>query len=296
MHANKISCELANQMDMVDYLSSLGYATVKIKKDDYWYRSPLRDERTASFKVNRKKNIWYDHGTGQGGTLIDFGILYHQCSVQELLEKLIHPLSFHPQKQIVQANEPPQTVMQIHSEKAISSLCLLRYLKQRRIEISVAKKYCREITFSNNGKMYTTLGFTNDEGGFELRNSWYKGSVAPKAVTSIQNNGNELAVFEGFFDFLSYQTIHRDQPNSGINFLILNSTSFFEKSRSLMEQHDRIFLFLDQDKAGRDCTQAALSWCRQYQDESGLYKGYKDLNEWMQNIGKSQKVGLAKFK
>jgi DNA primase len=76
------------QTDLVDYLEKLGYQPQKIRKNDYWYLSPLRDEKTPSFEVNRKLNVWYDFGTGQGGNVIDFGMLYHKCSVAELLKKL----------------------------------------------------------------------------------------------------------------------------------------------------------------------------------------------------------------
>jgi hypothetical protein len=289
----RLSCEQAKQIDMVDYLASLGYNPEKIKNDDYWYNSPLRDERLASFKINRKNNVWYDHGTGQGGNIVDFGILYHKCSVSELLDKLNSNLSFHPPKQKVSVTESHESSIQLLSEGTIVSLFLLRYLKQRRIAEAVARRYCKEISFSTNGKVYTAIGFKNDQGGFELRNQWYKGSIAPKAVTSIENGSKELAVFEGFFDFLSHQTIHQNQPSSGFNFLVLNSTSFFEKSRELMEQHERIRLFLDRDKSGQNCIQQALSWSARYRDESSLYKGYKDLNEWMQNIGKSLKRGMG---
>lgn len=289
----RLSCEQAKQIDMVDYLASLGYNPAKIKRDDYWYHSPLRDEQTASFKINRKKNVWYDHGTGQGGNLVDFGLLYHNCSVAELLNRLNGNLSFHPPKQKIVANQSEEPPIQILSERAIVSLSLLRYLKQRRIAESIAKKYCREISFSTNGKLYAAIGFKNDHGGFELRNQWYKGSIAPKAITSIGNSSKDLAVFEGFFDFLSHQTIHQNQAPSNYNFMILNSTSFFEKSRVFMEHHDQIRLFLDRDKTGQNCIHQALSWGAKYRDESGLYKGYKDLNEWMQNIGKSLKRGLG---
>ena len=34
----------------------------KINNNDYWYLSPLRNEKEASFKINRSKNTWYDHG------------------------------------------------------------------------------------------------------------------------------------------------------------------------------------------------------------------------------------------
>ena len=57
-----MNCAEANQIDLVDYLYSLGYQTEKIRGNDYWYLSPLRDEKEASFKINRKKNVWYDHG------------------------------------------------------------------------------------------------------------------------------------------------------------------------------------------------------------------------------------------
>lgn len=294
VRTNGLTFKQARQIDMVDYLALLGYTPKKIKKDDYWYHSPLRDERTASFKINRKKNVWYDHGSGQGGNLIDFGLLYHKCSITELLSKLNGTSSFHPPKQNVFISSPAESSIQLLSERTIVSLSLLRYLKQRRIAESIAKKYCCEITFSTNGKVFIAIGFKNDHGGFELRNQWYKGSIAPKAVTSIRNSNKELVVFEGFFDFLSYQTINLNQHPSAFNFLILNSTSFFEKSREYMEQHDRIYLFLDSDKTGQNCIEQALSWSPKYRDEGSLYKGYKDLNDWMQHIGKSMKNGLGK--
>jgi len=65
----KITCEQANRMDLVDYLENLGHFPKKIKNNDYWYLSPFREEKTPSFKVNRKLNLWYDHGTGTGGRI-----------------------------------------------------------------------------------------------------------------------------------------------------------------------------------------------------------------------------------
>lgn len=55
-------------MDMIDYLKTLGFKPEKIRNNDYWYLSPLREEKTASFKVNRKLNAWYDHEVGREGT------------------------------------------------------------------------------------------------------------------------------------------------------------------------------------------------------------------------------------
>ena len=97
----KIMCEQANQMDMVRYLEGIGFLPKSIRENDFWYLSPLRDEKSPSFKVNRIKNVWYDHGMGKGGTLVDFGILYYRCSVKEFLQKMEEEkgvnISFHPQ-------------------------------------------------------------------------------------------------------------------------------------------------------------------------------------------------------
>ena len=97
-----------------------------------------------------------------------------------------------------------------------------------------------------------------------------------------------MAVFEGFFSFLSYQTLHQNNSHSLIklterqtNFLVLNSLSFMEKSRNLMEEKQKVYLYLDRDEAGIKHTKQALKWATKYIDRSHLYKNSKDLNEYL---------------
>ena len=120
----------------------------------------------------------------------------------------------------------------------------------------MADKYCYEVTFSLNDKEYVTIGFKNNEEGFELRNEYFKGSSSPKSVTYLNNNSTEkLTVFEGFFDFLTYQSIHQNQQQKLTNFLVLNSLSFFNKNLTLMDKHTRIHLYPDNDTAGKKCVE-----------------------------------------
>jgi DNA primase len=281
-----LSCQQVKQRDMVEYLSRLGYEPAKVKGNDYWYLSPLRTERTASFKVNRKLNRWFDHGLGKGGNLVDFGILYHHCSVKEFLEKFDAHLSFQQPPFTVdkKENEP---VIKIISVIPVTSLFLLRYMQQRRIAAPVVETYCKEVHFTIGEKKYSAIGFVNDKGGYELRNQWFKGSSAPKTITTLNNESKNVAVFEGFFNFLSFLSIQRNQQFAQSNFLVLNSVSFFEKSRLFMEQHDHVHLYLDRDRTGQNYTRYALSLNGRYHDESRLYEGYKDLNEWTTQIGHS---------
>lgn len=295
-----INIELARQIDLVNYLVSTGHRPQKISRDDYWFLSPIRDEKTASFKVNRKLNLWYDFGLGKGGNFIDFGILFHRCTVSELLQKLSENtpafantlsekqwkksqaasrFSMHAENNL--QNSSDDSHIKITNVREIADPLLLNYLRQRRIHFDVAKAFCKEISFTVNDKNYYAIGFKNNAGGYEIRNAFFKGSSSPKYVTHVDNKAEKITVFEGFFDFLSYQTLVHNQPQELTNFLVLNSLSFFERSQLLMEKSRSVHLYLDNDPAGKARVSTALKRSKQYHDESHLYKGFKDLNDFL---------------
>ena len=298
-----MNCAAANQVDMVQYLSLLGHQPQKINGADHWYLSPLQDEKNASFKVNTIKNKWYDHSLGTGGKTIDFAVQYFKCSVAEALDKIasfqqqnghqkpIETPPFHLQKNAIKAHTGArETAIQIiAAKKPINDLMLCRYLKDRKINRMIADKFCHEVAFTINEKPtpFRAIGFENNSGGFELRNAWFKSSNSPKDASYIHYpTAEKVTVFEGFFDFLSYQTIHQDQLQEPSNFLVLNSLSFFEKSLALMEKNSSIHLYLDNDSAGQKWTNFALERSLKFKDESALYKPHKDLNDWLVNFGK----------
>ena len=302
----QLSCEQAKQIDMVDYLSSLNHQPQKVHNQDYWFLSPLRQERTASFKVNRKLNVWFDFGLGKGGDIIDFGTLYHNCPISELLKKLSDfknqpALSFHPPKvsgevassSLRFAGENKETTdskILVLAARDLEAKSLLDYLEKRQIPLEIASQYCHEVDFTLYGKQHTVIGFPNNAGGYELRNENFKGSSSPKDTTFIDNRTEQIAVFEGFFSFLSFCTINKNQTASLTNCLVLNSLSFFEKSRPLMEKYQSIHLVLDKDTAGKRHTLQALQWNKdKYIDRSTFYENQKDLNEWLIHHRHSQR-------
>jgi hypothetical protein len=283
------------ETDLVNYLAELGYRPDRISQHNYWYRSPLRHEKTASFKVNRNLNRWYDFAEGRGGNLIDFGILYHRCSVSDFLQKLDGSLSLGqqpPSPKTMQVATETSAGIKVLKEDSIHSLALVRYLHTRRIPLNLAQQFCREITYELNGKNYYAIGFKNRAGGYELRNEYFKGSSSPKDITLMDNQFKEMAVFEGFFNFLSYQAICQKLEQPQRNCLILNSVSFFERAKPLMLTQEVVHLYLDRDTTGQNCTQKALQLGRQFKDESSLYRTHKDLNDWMMHIGQSQQQGI----
>jgi DNA primase len=167
MATRNISIAETKQIDMVDFLKTLGYTPQKIRNSDHWYLSPLREEKSPSFKVNRQLNVWYDHGTGVGGNLIDFGIRYFKCSVAELLQKIsqqqspsfsFHPLSY---KQAGEKKKPSHQAgkIRIISSREISNPALQEYLDARQIPLAIASQFCEEISFELYGKKHLAIGF-----------------------------------------------------------------------------------------------------------------------------------------
>ncbi len=287
MKNNKLNCIAANGIDLVDYLSNLGYRPQKIKNNDYWYLSPLRNEKTASFKVNRKLNVWFDFGEGNGGDQVDFGVQYFKCSVSELLIKIsqdhISNFSFHLPIADEKKDNPEGKIL-ILSERPLNSKYLTDYLDKRCIPLIITERFCKEIEFSLYGKKQNAIGFKNDVGGYELRNETFKGSNSPKSITTIANNADDISVFEGFFNFLSWQVLLSKDNELEIqyltkiptDFLILNSLSFFERRETQMQKYAHVHLFLDRDTSGVKATRKAALSNSIYKNRSELYKGFKD--------------------
>jgi len=154
---NLPSAEEVKNTNLVDYLSSLAFKPSRVSRSDYWYISPFRDERTASFKVNRSPNRWHDFGDGESGNLIDFGVLFYRRSVADFLKKIRSSFSFQQLKGQPLNEEDDSKKIKIINEKRMASLMLSRYLHKRRIPVDLTLKYCRQIDYDLYGKAYYVI-------------------------------------------------------------------------------------------------------------------------------------------
>lgn len=287
MEGKKSIWDEVKQIDLVDYLDSLGHQPKMVRNGDYWYLSPFRPENTPSFKINRHQNVWFDHGTGEGGTIIDLGVKLFTCTYQELLEKLAqgnapnHAASVHRP-----LPEKPANKLEILSVSGLQDLDLARYLNDRAIAQELATQYCSEVDFKIGTRTYKAVGFPNRSGGYELRNKWFKGSSSPKDISMISSgtSPSKACVFEGFTDFLSALTIRDPKFIDAVkdsNFLVLNSLAFVSRTIPLLRPFAEINLFLDNDNAGRDAKNRIQSQGIRFHDASAWYAKHKDVNEYL---------------
>ena len=267
------------QISISDYLQQQGYAPARVQGIHYWYYSPLRNERTPSFKVNTERNQWYDFGSGEHGDIIDLVCALHRCTISEAIRLLSgakqvahQEFSFGGERKISERK------LEILSAQPLSNPYLLRYLAARAIPLPVASAYCSEVLFQNMKRTYYAIGFINDALGWEIRNMYFKGCVAPKAITTIKRGTDRLQIFEGFMDFLSWQTLN---PSLACDTIILNSLALLPRIQEKIKGYKQVESFLDNDDAGRKSFEVLKQFYPQIIDGSVRYRTHKDINEWL---------------
>lgn len=267
------------QISISDYLQQQGYAPARVQGIHYWYYSPLRNERTPSFKVNTERNQWYDFGSGEHGDIIDLVCALHRCTISASIRLLSgakqvahQEFSFGGERKISERK------LEILSAQPLSNPYLLRYLAARAIPLPVASAYCSEVLFQNMKRTYYAIGFINDALGWEIRNMYFKGCVAPKAITTIKRGTDRLQIFEGFMDFLSWQTLN---PSLACDTIILNSLALLPRIQEKIKGYKQVESFLDNDDAGRKSFEVLKQFYPQIIDGSVRYRTHKDINEWL---------------
>ena len=267
------------QIAITNYLQQQGYAPARVQGIHYWYYSPLRNESTPSFKVNTERNQWYDFGSGEHGDIIDLVCALHRCTISEAIRLLSGAKQVaHQEFSFGGKRKFSERKLEILSAQPLSNPNLLRYLTARAIPLTVANSYCSEVLFQNMKRTYYAIGFSNDAGGWEIRSPYFKGCIAPKAITTISKGTDVLQFFEGFMDFLSWQTLN---PSSTCDTIVLNSLALLPRIQEKIKGYKQVESFLDNDEAGRKSFEVLKHFCPSIIDGSVRYRTHKDINEWL---------------
>ena len=173
--------------------------------------------------------------------------------------------------------------LEILSAQPLTNPYLLRYFAERGISLSIANRYCSEIRYNNTNRTYYAIGFANDAGGWEIRSPYFKGCIAPKAITTIIKATDVLQIFEGFMDFLSWQTLN---PSSTCDTIVLNSLALLPRIQEKIKGYKQVESFLDNDDAGRKSFEVLKQFYPHVIDGSVRYGAHKDLNEWLVALSK----------
>ena len=277
--------------------------------------SPFRCERTSSFHILSHGYAWTDFGDGSRGGVVELVMRLESCEREAAIEKLREIRAGEAASQPIirpygQSKPSRQSSFKIISVCQLQDETLLSYSRSRGISEATIKKFCSEVAVRTGEKVKTYIGFLNNTEGFVLR-SPEKGSAGKRCTSSaptyinadgdncIEPSSDPVAVFEGFFDFLSYMELTSDQilrPNQDI--CVLNSVVNAQVAAEFIRSHQTVHLYLDNDEAGirtsHEITDSILAVNPEVDitDHSEEYKGFNDLNEWLQ--GSIQRESASK--
>lgn len=273
---------------LASFLSRIGHEPAARKGTRLWYKSPLRQEHTPSFKVETALNCWYDFGLGRGGNIIDLAAeLYQSTDLRYLMRCIadscpvtsVPTVAFpYPQRHSAPSMERIEVVPLEHR-------ALVAYLQERGIPAHIAKANCNEAHYSVNDKSYFAVAFENVSGGWELRNRYFKSCRGRKDISYLSwardGPSAECAVFEGFIDYLSALTL---DIISGADAIILNSVVNVNKAVPYLRNYTVINCFLDNDNAGQTAlAELTAIYGSTMIDRSTLYSEFNDLNDFLIN-------------
>lgn len=285
----------AKQIQLEDFLAKLDYQPTKKDKNSLWYYSPFRKESTPSFNVNIHKRVWYDHGLGKGGNIIDLAMeLYQSDDIHYLLKQIEKYAPAIPSQryQVESYRTDSQPTFNCVEVFPLTTPQLLSYLTSRGIDYKIAMEQCKEIHYRYNMNQYYAVAFENIQGGYEIRNPYFKGCISPKSISVRMVHEEALCdnccVFEGFVDYLSYLTLKKQITDFTMNeketdYIILNSVSQINKALPMLEKYKQINCYLDNDQSGIAATDliAGSFADRQVNNVSLRYNDYNDLNDFL---------------
>lgn len=294
-----MNCSQANQIPFKDLLNKQGYREVYSRNKKginyHWFLSPFRQEKEASFSVNTLLNTYYDFGSGQHGSLIDYLCNFYHCDVRKAVEILrdFNFSSFSQQKKtttpIAEQKDKTDAYL-IERVGEVKHPNLIKYLTRRKLNPSFWK-YLLEIHFKMRDKIYYGIALKNESNGYEV--SWeywnkqtskysrFKICLNAKDIEHINNGSKNIVVLEAWSDFIALLTLYPKMEKRN-DFIILNSVATTNKmiSNIIKMQYETIYSATDNDTAGIKVMDILYNM---FPDKviplNGFYKSSKDITE-----------------
>lgn len=282
----------------------LGHTPTATGQTRTTYKSPFNpSEKTPSCYIFNndkwdgidplKEFNYKDNSSGNGGDVYHFIMNYFNLSFTGAKAKIAELTGQNPTTQQNHPTSKPNPSFSFNQQKEesyeitktqqLQNKALTDYLMKDRGLISIdLKRYVSEVYYKIKDKSYFAISFSNDSGGREVRNKYFKGSFGKKDISKIFPNPKDkrVKIFEGFIDFLSYLEINKNAPLS--NYLVLNSASMQEKGlKAIQDKFEAFELYLDNDPRGNEATKFFMNNLNNIIDKRVHYKEFKDLNEYL---------------
>lgn len=282
-----------------DFLKRFGVEPTRISGGELFYHAPYRKDRSPSLTVNDRLGLWYDHGSGKGGSILDLAmLLYETTDVREAGKRIhetfhIRPNAVIPPEELKQHSQISDQVKsyRINEVKSLgANPAISNYLEQRGIlSEAIRCRQIKEVYYQlqdKNGerKRFFGAGWFNGSEGVEIRSKYAKICLFKKDMSILAGTSGKINVFEGMMDFLS--ALKEREVKLADQNVILNSLAMSNKAILSLADSDpkAIHLFLDHGNAGDEHTLKFQEAFPGSVDCRNRFDGYGDYNEKIQDL------------
>ena len=145
------------EVDILDVISQ--YVDLKKRGKNYFGLSPFRSETKPSFSVAPDKNMWYDFGSAQGGSAVQFLVEYEKISFPEAVRSLAEKYGI----EIIELGDKEQNNLydQLYEIHELACIYFENNLKDK--SGKKAKNYLTDRNFDDNIIDKFRIGFAPDK-------------------------------------------------------------------------------------------------------------------------------------
>ncbi len=188
----------------------------------------------------------------------------------------------------------PSTDLTLKSKrKTIQSKGLLDFLNALGISPEIAQYYFNEICVYNKQtrEKLITLGFSNEDEGWELINPFFKGTIGSPSISFIRASTpkpESIHIFKDSLDFLSFLS-KLGGKRILADTIVLHSTNCLEQIKPyiLNYGYKQVYSWMSNDKTGQQAKEYIQNLISSEEETkhkamNKLYTPYKDLSTWYQ--------------
>jgi hypothetical protein len=277
--------DLKEQASIVSLLANLGFKPARKNGRELLYKSMLgKDDTGSSLSVDDALGVWFDHGTRKGGNLIDFGLaLWRHLSYDEVIQKLQETCAkvstekklTRPRKAIKIPDYIVEEIRDIGANPVITN-----YLKGRGVFKAAGSELNEVYYYAEDQKgvrkHFFSAGWKNENGGWEIRNKYFKGCIGHRGLNFLEGHKKNLAIFDNFLNYLGWKT---ENPAADESIIILNSLALLRIGIERAKAFSAIGLYLARDQPGHQATSEFIKTLPYASDRSSAYSGFHDYND-----------------
>ena len=288
--------KISNRISLIDYFFHLerkGVVSFDRKSGhDYYFR-------TTDHKFSVSEKGYYDFKSAEGGQIIKAVMELEKLEwkeavkfIKDFSEPFAEKVSLSERKTFTSENRDASfSDVVITNSFVPNNDKLLSYFEDRGISKEILIKNTRQVHYEAGGKKYFGIGIENISQGFEIRNPLIKSKIGKNDISEIKGSKEEIIIFEGMTDMLSFLQLLKDNEQTNKRTLVtLNSITNIDKFLQRFQDFSgKMFLCLDGDQAGNIATRKILEVFKgkNIKDIRPMYQisedGNNDLNDYLKN-------------